>query len=299
MKGERDWSWRLTCTMRKEGANRERLIARVAANQHGVVAKAQLAAAGIPDYSVTRRVQAGRLHRLHRGVYAVGHTSLSFEGRCVAAVLALGDRAVVSHRSAAALWGLLPSPAGFIDITLSGDGGRRKREGITIHRSLTLIAAVTTRRSGIAVTRPGRTLRDLRPSVPQQVYRAAVRKALDLRLISSHDLGPDPDVTRSELERMFISLCRRHRFPQPKVNARVGPYEVDFLWRDRRLIVETDGFRHHGNRAAFESDRGRDAFLQSRGYRVLRFTYRQVLDRTPVVAALRPLLAQRSLAPNL
>jgi very-short-patch-repair endonuclease len=285
--------------MRKKGANRERLIARVAANQHGVVAKAQLAAAGIPDYSITRRVQAGRLHRLHRGVYAVGHTSLSFEGRCVAAVLALGDRAVVSHRSAAALWGLLPSPAGFIDITLPGDGGRRKREGITIHRSLTLIAGVTTRRNGIAVTKPVRTLRDLHRSVPQQVYRAAVRKALDLRLISSNDLGPDPDVTRSELDRMFISLCRRHRFPQPEVNTRVGPYEVDFLWRDRRLVVETDGFRHHGSRAAFESDRGRDAFVQSRGYRVLRFTYRQVLDRTPVVAALRPLLAQRSLAPNL
>lgn len=152
-----------------------------------------------------------------------------------------------------------------IHVTLPGAGGRGRRQGIRIHRSPSLIAAVTTRRNGIAVTKPARTLRDLHRSVPQQVYRAAVRKALDLRLISSHDLGPDPDVTRSELERMFISLCRRHRFPQPEVNARVGPYEVDFLWRDRRLIVETDGFRHHGNRAAFESDRGRDAFLQSRG----------------------------------
>jgi very-short-patch-repair endonuclease len=131
------------------------------------------------------------------------------------------------------------------------------------------------------------------------VYREAVRRALDLRLISSSELGPGPDVTRSELERMFISLCRRRRFPQPEVNTRIGPYEADFLWRDRRLIVETDGIRHHGNRAAFESDRGRDAFLQSRGYRVLRFTHRQVLDRSPVVAALRPLLSQRSLTPNL
>jgi len=217
----------------------------------------------------------------------------------MAAVLALGDGAVVSHRSAAALWGLLAFPAGFVDVTVAGGGGREKRPGIKVHRSLTLNDAVTTRRHGIAVTRPKRTLRDLHRSVPQQVFRAAVRKALDLRLISSNDLGPDADVTRSELERMFISLCRRHRFPQPEVNARVGPYEVDFLWRDRRLIIETDGFRHHGNRAAFESDGGRDAFLQSRGYRVLRFTYRQVLDRTPVVAALRPLLAQRSLAPNL
>ncbi len=217
----------------------------------------------------------------------------------MAAVLALGRSAAVSHQSAAALWRLLPPRDGPIHITLRGVNGRKGRPGITIHRSHTLIAGVTTRHNGIAVTRPGRTLRDLRRSVPQQVYRAAVRKALDLRLISSNDIGPDPDLTRSELERIFLSLCRRHRLPQPEVNARVGPYEVDFLWRDRGLIVETDGFRHHASRVAFESDRARDARLQSRGYRVLRFTYRQVLNRSPVVAALRPLLAQSALTPNL
>jgi len=156
-----------------------------------------------------------------------------------------------------------------------------------------------TRRKGIAVTRPGRTLRDLRRCVPRPVFQNAVRRALDLRLVTSSDLGPDPDLTRSELERMFISLCRRHRFPQPAVNARVGSYEVDFLWRDRGVIVETDGFAHHSSRAAFESDRARDAVLQSQGFRVLRFTYRQVTDRVPVVAALAPLLGQRSLNPNL
>jgi very-short-patch-repair endonuclease len=156
-----------------------------------------------------------------------------------------------------------------------------------------------TRRKGIAVTRPGRTLRDLRRCVPQSVFRSAVRRGLDLRLISSNDLGPDPDLTRSELERIFLALCRRHRLPQPEINARLGPYEVDFLWRDRALIVETDGFEHHGHRDAFERDRARDALLQSMGFRVLRFTYRQVTDRTPVVAALRPILAQSSLAPNL
>ncbi len=126
-----------------------------------------------------------------------------------------------------------------------------------------------------------------------------MRRGLDLRLISSNDLGPDPAVTRSELERVFLSLCRRHRLPQPEVNARVGPHEVDFLWRDRALIVETDGFRHHGDREAFERDRARDALLQSLGFKVLRFTHRQVLDRTAVVAALRSLLAQGSLTPNL
>ena len=92
-------------------------------------------------------------------------------------------------------------------------------------------------------------------------------------------LGPEADLTRSELERRFLALCRRHRLPSPEVNARLGPYEVDFLWRDHALVVETDGFRYHGNRAAFESDRARDAALQALGFRVLRFTYVQVLER--------------------
>ena len=127
-----------------------------------------------------------------------------------------------------------------------------------------------------------------------------MRRALDLGLISSLDLKPDDDLTRSELERLFLGICRRHRLPQPEVNARLGPYEVDSLWRDRGLIVETDGFRHHGGRPAFERDRARDAHLQSLGFRVLRFTYGQVTDdRSAVVAALLSLLGQRSLTPDL
>jgi very-short-patch-repair endonuclease len=118
--------------------------------------------------------------------------------------------------------------------------------------------------------------------------------------VSSADVRRDADLTRSELERIFLSLCRRHCLPQPEVNAHAGPYEVDFLWRDRRLIVETDGFRHHGDRSAFERDRARDAHLQSLGFQVLRFTYRQLTEgRSTVVAALRALLPQSSLAPNL
>jgi very-short-patch-repair endonuclease len=286
--------------MRKEGANRERLVARIAANQHGVVAARQLSAVGLPDYSISRRVTAGRLHRIHRGVYAVGHTDLSFEGRCMAAVLALGDDAVVSHRSAAAIWRMLPADEGAIDVTLPGDGGRKKRRGITIHRSATLIAAVTTRRNGVPLTCPTRTLRDLHRVVRRGVHQRAVRRSLDLRLIDEADLAREDDLTRSELERLFLSLCRRHRLPRPEVNARLGPHEVDFLWHDRALIVETDGFRFHASRAAFESDRARDAELQRLGFRVLRFSHRQVTrERSAVVAALHQLLGQRSLTPDL
>jgi very-short-patch-repair endonuclease len=280
-------------------AKADLVLARIASRQHGVVSAAQFQSARLTRQSISKRVRAGRLHRIHRGVYAVGHTNLSFEGKCMAAVLALGDRAVVSHISAAVLWGMRRPTDEAIDVTLPGDGGRRRRRGIRIHRSSSLSAAVTGQRNGIAVTNPKRTLRDLHRTAPQRVYRAAVRRALDLRLITSDDLRTPNDLTRSELERIFLALCRRHRFPQPEVNARVGPYEVDFLWRERHLIAETDGFRHHGHRDAFERDRGRDAHLQSLGFSVFRFTHRQVRDRTPVVAALRPLLAQSALSPDL
>jgi very-short-patch-repair endonuclease len=227
----------------------------------------------------------------------VGYAKLTFEGRSIAAVLAIGGSAAVSHRSAAAIWGILPAHDGAIEVTVPGNGGREKRGGIRVHRSHSLIAAVTTRRNGIALTKPARTLQDLHRVASTDLYRRAVRRALDLRLVTSADLRNEDDLTRSELERLFLSLCRRHRLPQPEVNARIGSCEVDFLWRDRRLVVETDGFRHHSNRAAFESDRARDAHLQSRGYRVLRFTYRQVSEspRT-IVESLRELLAQPTLA---
>jgi very-short-patch-repair endonuclease len=269
--------------------NRDGRIAQIAANQHGIISAAQLKAVGLTRAAISKRVQARRLYPIHRGVYAVGHADLSFEARCVAAVLALGDGAVVSHRSAAAVWRMLGPHDGAIHITV-GKGGRRKRDGIVVHRSQTLAVRVMTRRRGIPITRPARTLRDLRRIAPRSVYRAAVRGALDRHLIRSAGI-PEADLTRSELERRFLALCRRHRLPQPEVNARLGPYEVDFLWRDCNLIAETDGFRHHGDRAAFEADRARDADLQSQGYRVLRFTWRQLRESTAeVVSALRACL---------
>jgi hypothetical protein len=196
MKGERVRSWRLMPVMRAERANADRAVARIAANQHGVVSKAQLHAVGVGHRSISHRVRACRLHRLHRGVYAVGHTRLSFEGRCMAAVLALGGEVCVSHQSAAALWGMLPTSDGPIHVTVPGDAGRRRRPGIAVHRSFTLNSRVTTRRHGIAVTRPGRILREIRRILPQPVFRRAVRRALDLRLISDSDLKGEPDLTR-------------------------------------------------------------------------------------------------------
>jgi very-short-patch-repair endonuclease len=284
--------------MRDKPANGDRLIAAIAARQHGVVTIAQLRAAGVDDDAARRRVRAGRLHRIHRGVYAVGHHRLSFEGRCLAALLACGKAAVLSHRSAAAIWGMLRPASGSVELTVPTGAGRSKRTGIMIHRSATLTSTVVSMRSGIPVTTPGRTLRDVRRTIGRPAYQRAARRALDLRLITPEALGSEPDLTRSELERLFLRLCSRHRLPQPEVNAQVGsidqmgPLEVDFLWRDHALVVETDGFRFHSGRVAFESDRARDARLQAAGYRVLRFSHRQVRGSPRlVVSALRRVMS--------
>ena len=180
--------------MREKSATNDRMLARIAARQHGVVSVAQLEASGIDKDAARRRVEGGRLHRVHRGVYAVGHDRLTFEGRCLAAALACGDRAVVSHRSAAAVWDLLPPSPGPIDVTVPGRSGRKRRDGIRVHRAPTLGAGDVTRRSNVPVTKPARTLRDLSRSYPAALAQRAQRRALDKRLVTSAELGPDPDL---------------------------------------------------------------------------------------------------------
>jgi very-short-patch-repair endonuclease len=207
----------------------------------------------------------------------------------MAAVLACGDGAALSHRSAAALWKLLPATRGVVDVTVPGTGGRRRRPGIRLHRSPLLTPAVSTLRSGIAVTTPARTLADLRRVAPPDELRRAIRQAEVLGLEIGGEEGVDR--SRSELEHLFLRLCRRHRLPPPEVNVRIGPFLVDFLWRDRRLIAETDGYRFHRGRTAFEDDRARDVELKLLGYEVVRFTHRQVMGEAGLVArTLRALL---------
>lgn len=269
-------------------------LARLASTQHGVVSLPQLRTLGLRDGAVKHRVRSGRLHRIHRGVYALGHARLSNEGRWMAAVLACGpnrctDRPVaLSHRSAAGLWQLLPASPAAVDVTLGGDGGRNKRAGIRVHRSATLTPQDVTLRQGIPVTTPARTLTDLRRCVSAQELGRAWRQAgvLGYRIDES-GLG-EREPTRSELERRFLSLCRRHRLSTPRVNVAIDGYVVDFLWPDARLVVETDGYRFHRGRAAFEHDHRRQTRLAASGYEVLRFTWRQLLEEPgQVVSALR------------
>lgn len=264
-------------------------VAEIAARQHGVISVAQLYEAGLSKSSILKRRRAGRLHSLHRGVYAVGHLAPNNERRWMAAVLASGSGAVLSHRSAAALWELLPPPAGPVDVSVPGRSGRRRRQGIRIHRPVSLEPQETSRQSGIPITSPARTLADLQAVAPARELRRAVRQADFLGL----PVGPnmERDGTRSELERRFLWLCRRHHLPRPTVNIRLGWMTVDFCWEEQKLVVETDGYRSHGGREAFENDRARDLELRRLGYEVIRLSHRQVFQQpNRVVIALRSAL---------
>jgi very-short-patch-repair endonuclease len=300
--------------MDEKVARPDMLIADVSGRQHGVVSTDQLRRAGISDHAIRGRVISGRLHRLHRGVYAVGHAAPPPEGRWFAAVLALGGSqggdgdsvldywaAAVSHRSAACLWGLLPATRGPADVIVRGDGGRARRSGIRVHRSLSLVPTDVTLRRGIPVTTPARTIADLRKAaaapgggaVSPRDLRKAIRQANVLGLPIGEEGGEDR--TRSDLERDFLRLCRRHRLPPPDVNVRIGPHLVDFLWRERRLVVETDGYRYHRGRAAFQDDRGRDLELRRLGYEVLRLSERQVNEESDrVVETLSAMLERQA-----
>jgi very-short-patch-repair endonuclease len=276
----------------------------LAERQYGVVARAQLRALGLSNSAIRERVRQGRLQRLHRGVYAVGHRALRPEGRMLAAVLACGPGAVLSHRSAAALWGLRPSDRVRVDVTTAAHGGTGQ-SGIDLHRVRSLDPADVTEHRGIPVTTVARTFVDLAGVVEKPALQRALNQAEILHLydhaafIETLDrsngrrgaqalragLASPPAFTRSELEAQFLTLCRQHSLPQPLLNAAVCGYEVDFLWRQARLIVETDGYAYHRTRQAFEGDRRRDAELKRAGYEVLRVTYWQVRREPEWVAS--------------
>jgi very-short-patch-repair endonuclease len=175
---------------------------------------------------------------------------------------------------------------------VSVPGDARSRAGIKVHRSRTLSASDVTRRSGIPVTTPSRTLTDLRRILPKPQFAAALRQAEYLQLPIDRSL--EPDHTRSELEARFLALCRRHRLPKPEVNVSVGEFTVDFLWHERRLIVELDGYRAHAGRASFDADRGRDLRLKQLGFEVVRLTWRQLNDPAVLAATIRHLRSGRA-----
>lgn len=268
------------------------VLAEVAARQHGVISRRQILDAGLGEKGIEGWLRRGQLDRVHRGVYAVGHDGLSRGGRWMAAVLALGPDAVLSHMSAAALWGLLRPEGGPIDVSLPSHSGRRRRAGIRIHRCASLRADEITERHRIAVTTPARTIEDLRGTAASHLVRRATRQAE----LANYPLGPGMrgDGTRSDLELDFLAFCAKHRIPRPQVNVRVGRWRVDFLWRAERVVVETDFFDYHRGSVSFEDDHQRDLDLRRAGYAVRRYTGAQIRNHPAlVVADLGEALGQR------
>jgi very-short-patch-repair endonuclease len=291
-------------TERKRSAlnKRERELATVARKQHGVITRRQLVGAGLGRRTITRRVEAGRLYKLHQGVYALGAIQLTRRSDWMAAVLACGRSALLSHRSAAVLWGLMQPQDGEVEVTSPSGRGR---PGIKVHEG-GVHRDERTAVDGIPVTTVARVLFDLAEIVDERELELTFEEADRLGLLRVQALeavcarghgrralkairplieaARPAEPTRSPLEDIFLRFCRDHDLPRPQTNVSLLGYEVDAYWPDARLVVESDSWSFHSHRAAFERDRARDAAMQANGYRVIRVTYRR-LEQEPVTVA--------------
>lgn len=292
-------------------AERERRIGALAGRQHGVVARRQLAALGLGRGAIDARVRLGHLRVLRRGVYALSNVPLTLRGEWLAAVLACGDQAVLSHRAAACLWGLARPPRGPIDVT--NPRGSRGPAGVRLHRSK-LASEERATEAGVPVTSVARTLLDLAGILDEDGLRRAFEEADRLKLLRMPELerlcararrkglpalrrliaaAKQPVTTRSPLEDRFAEFYREHLadLPEPLTNVSILDHEVDAYWPSHRLAVEMDSWDFHSHRSAFESDRARDAAMQAAGYRVIRLTHRQLRTEAPrITTQLRTML---------
>jgi very-short-patch-repair endonuclease/predicted transcriptional regulator of viral defense system len=298
--------------MQTESQTRDRKIAKLADRQHGVVALRQLLALGLGPGAIKYRVVSGRLHLVHPGVHAVGRRQLEWRGVLIAAVLACGPRAVLSHRSAARLWGVRPDNRRDVDVTVPSRGACR-RKGIQPHCVRSLDPRDITKIDGIPVTTLPRTLLDLAEVVPKDHVVKALTEAerqqiIDLRVLEAQmkrspgrrglkplreilaDAVIEPE-TREEFEHRFLQVVLEATLPRPQVNVLVEGKLVDFYWPHAQVIVELDSWKFHRHRSAFEEDREWSAILTVADYKVIRVTWRQ-LTRQPetVIQRLRDLL---------
>jgi len=282
------------------------MIAVIAGAQHGRITTAQLLEAGVTEKAIEHRVATKRLHREHRGVYCVGFLDTSQIGRFMAAVLACGPRAVLSHRCAAILLGLLKVLAPLsIDVTI---GGRscRTRAGISIHLPRHVMRSDVTIVDGIPCTTAARTLVDLATDSTEHELEEAFDQARRLRLLHPHalerqlalprpgvravrDLHRGPDL-RFRLERDFRRFLLAECYPPARFNERIatplGNPMIDVYWPDHCFAIELDSRAHHADNGAFETDRERDIGLELAGVAVQRVTWRMFTHRREVVRAL-------------
>ena len=287
----------------------------LAREQHGVVTRAQLLRSGFGPDSIKHRIAKGRLHPVWRGVYAVGRPELGQLGRWMAAVLSCGPDALLSHRSAAALWGLLPPSPG-IDVVVPR-GTVRRRPGIRVHRRVDLGPEHRRRAKGIPLTDPSSTLVDLASCLTERRLERAINQADRLDLIDpealravTESLPRRPGLARlrrllggraltdSGLERRFLALVRSAGLPEPEAQVWVNGYRVDFYWSQLGLIVETDGWRYHRTPGQQATDRRRDQAHVAAGLTVLRFAESQIRDEPTKAVRTLATVAGRLGAPN-
>ncbi|MDQ2670423.1 MAG: type IV toxin-antitoxin system AbiEi family antitoxin domain-containing protein [Gemmatimonadota bacterium] len=285
-------------------------MAALAERQHGVVARRQLLDLGLDRSAIDRRLSRGLLIPLHRGVFAVGHAQLRIEGRWMAAVLAVGEGAVLSHRDAAALHGMRTAPESRkVSVTTSKDA--RGTSALWVYARRTLTDDDRAEIKGIPVTSPARTLVDLAPMLTAAQLQSTLGEAdrrglLDTRAVHEalrrtrgrHGQGHQrllaaldaherhgAALLRSELEERFLDLVMNAGLPRPLLNAPAAGFEVDALWPDARLAVELDGWANHKERQAAARDRDKTNKLQAAGYRVYRFLHGDLVHRPADVAA--------------
>jgi very-short-patch-repair endonuclease len=282
----------------------ERAIARVGRRQDNVVTLAQLLEAGLGQRGVSHRVRAGTMQRLHRGVFLLGAAPPTPMARARAAVFACGDGAVVSHRSAAEILGLLPESATAVDVTVVGRNPGR-HDGIRLHRPRALARDEVTSVRGVPVTSVARTICDLAATDSLREVEQAFQEALFRRAVSPAALAEilereprrrgapviralinDPRMTRSERERLLLRLIDQAQLPRPVTNVRVHGYLVDAYWPEQGLVLEFDGWQAHGHRRAFDGDRKRDQVMLANALRPMRATDRH-LQHEPVALAVR------------
>jgi len=290
----------------------DRAVAALAARRNGNVTTAQLLALGLGEAAIRRRVRAGRLHRVHRGVYAVGRPAATPLERAGAAVLACGAGAVLSHSSAMALWGFWERWEEPLEVTVPGD---RRPPGIRVHRSGTLSGREARTQLGIRVTSPARTILDIASRLTDRQLKRAVNDALHSRwlresqlaeLVTRHPrrpgagriaalIGLPGTPTRSGWEDDFPAFCRRHGLPQPVMGAVVCGFVVDALFVEERVIVELDSWGFHGDAIAFQTDRERDAETLAAGFVTVRITWERLHGHPGREAGrLRRILARRA-----
>jgi very-short-patch-repair endonuclease len=283
--------------------------------QHGVLARGQLLELGFSAEWIRHRLATGRLHRVWRGVYALGRPQLTQPGRWMAAALACGPDAVLSHTSAAALWEIRARPEREIHVSVPART-RHHHQGLVVHRRTTLDADEVTRRLGIPVTIPVATLIDIAPLLSQDQLEAAINEA-DKRGLTNPDqlratldqAVPRPGtatlrttldkptfaLTDSTLERRFLRLARKAGLPEPLTQHQLNGFKVDFYWPALRLVVETDGLTYHRTPAQQTADRLRDQAHTAAGLTTLRFTHAQVahdpqhVRRTLAAMMVRPM----------